>query len=107
MSDRSKMHDKDQGGREGASGDLLQDKLREMKAARLNSHRMSKEINAFQDNVRGTQSSPAGSRRSRRDQDSDAPSQGDRRGDKANGKKGMGVKAIEDVRQLFLLIQRI
>jgi len=98
------MHDSNQVGSEAAAGDLLQEKLREMKAARLNDRRKSRDAGgAPQDSLRGTQSSPAGPRRSGRDQDSDTPSSNDRKDDRSAGKTGMGVKAMEDVRLPTLL----
>ncbi|OBU01851.1 hypothetical protein VE01_00117 [Pseudogymnoascus verrucosus] len=96
-SDRGKMHDAaEQGGREGQGqgGDLLQEKLREMKAARLHERRKSRDAAAYQDMQRGSQSSPAGPRR--RDQELEAPGSADRRADRANGKQKLGVKATED-----------
>ncbi|OBT51614.1 hypothetical protein VE04_08291, partial [Pseudogymnoascus sp. 24MN13] len=96
-SERGKMHDAaEQGGREGQGqgGDLLQEKLREMKAARLHERRKSRDAAAYQDMQRGSQSSPAGPRR--RDQELEAPGSADRRADRANGKQKLGVKATED-----------
>lgn len=96
------MHDAaEQGGREGQGqgGDLLQEKLREMKAARLHERRKSRDAAAYQDMQRGSQSSPAGPRR--RDQELEAPGSADRRADRANGKQKLGVKATEDVRQIL------
>ncbi|KFZ01563.1 hypothetical protein V500_00694 [Pseudogymnoascus sp. VKM F-4518 (FW-2643)] len=98
-SDRGKMHDTaDQGGREGQGqgGDLLQEKLREMKAARLHERRKSRDAAAYQDMQRGSQSSPAGPRRGGREQELEAPGSADRRADRANGKQKLGVKATED-----------
>ncbi|KFY20381.1 hypothetical protein V491_03763, partial [Pseudogymnoascus sp. VKM F-3775] len=98
-SDRGKMHDTaEQGGREGQGqgGDLLQEKLREMKAARLHERRKSRDAAAYQDSQRGSQSSPAGPRRGGRDQELEAPGSADRRADRANGKQKLGVKASED-----------
>ncbi|OBT47465.1 hypothetical protein VE00_03197 [Pseudogymnoascus sp. WSF 3629] len=98
-SDRGKMHDAaEQGGREaqGQGGDLLQEKLREMKAARLHERRKSRDAAAYQDMQRGSQSSPAGPRRGGRDQELEAPGSADRRADRANGKQKLGVKATED-----------
>lgn len=102
--DRAKIHDAKQGGSEGAAGDLLQEKLREMKAARLNDRRNGRDAGAaLQDSLRGTQSSPAGPRRSGRDQDSDTLSSNERKEERSAGKAGMGVKAMEDVRPPRLL----
>ncbi|KFY13996.1 hypothetical protein V492_02925 [Pseudogymnoascus sp. VKM F-4246] len=99
-SDRGKMHDAaEQGGREGQQGqggDLLQEKLREMKAARLQERRKSRDASAYQDAQRGSQSSPAGPRRGGREQELEAPGSADRRADRANGKQKLGVKATED-----------
>jgi len=102
-SNRAKTHDTHQSGSEGAAGDLLQEKLREMKAARLHDRRKSRDLSGLHDSQRGTQSSPAGPRRTGRDPDSDALSSTDRKEDRPTGKKGMGVKAMEDVRPLCLL----
>ncbi|ELR08446.1 hypothetical protein VC83_01265 [Pseudogymnoascus destructans] len=96
-SDRGKMHDAaEQGGREGQGqgGDLLQEKLREMKAARLHERRKSRDAAAYQDMQLGSQSSPAGPRR--REQELEAPGSADRRADRASGKQKLGVKATED-----------
>lgn len=95
------MHDTtEQGGREGQGqgGDLLQEKLREMKAARLHERRKSRDAAAYQDAQRTAQSSPAGPRRGGREQELEAPGSADRRADRANGKQKLGVKATEDVR---------
>jgi hypothetical protein len=97
------MHDTDQGGRDGQGGDLLQEKLREMKAARLHDRRKSRDASAYQDSQRGSQSSPAGPRRGGRDQELDTPGSADRRADRASGKQKLGVKATEDVRQILSL----
>lgn len=99
------MHDTaDQGGREGQGqgGDLLQEKLREMKAARLHERRKSRDAAAYQDSQRG--SSPAGPRRGGREQEMEAPGSADRRADRANGKQKLGVKATEDVRNILSYI---
>lgn len=100
-SDRGKMHDtSEQGGREGQGqgGDLLQEKLREMKAARLQERRKSRDAAAYHDS-RG--SSPAGPRRGGREQEMEAPGSADKRADRANGKQKLGVKATEEVRQIL------
>ena len=99
-SDRGKIHDADQNERDGQGGDLLQDKLREMKAARLQERRKSRDVRAYQDSQRGSQSSPMGLRRSVREQDSE-PGSADRRADRASGNNKLGVKATEDVRQVL------
>jgi hypothetical protein len=86
-------------------GSLLQERLREKKAARLSERRKSMDIDTFQDRG-GVQSSPVGFRtasRAGRDRDARRPSSsGKGAGERVVGKKGMGIKEMEEVRRCMI-----
>lgn len=92
--------DRDRGkGQEGGGGSLLQEKLREMKASRLNDRRPSLDLESLH-GIRAAQSSPMthGSNRLPRDRETLRPgSSGKMAGERPAGKKGMGVKEMEEV----------
>lgn len=83
------------------SGSLLQERLREKKAARLSEKRNSMDLDTLQGDRGGVQSSPVGFRtasRAGRDKDVRRPSSsGKVPGERVVGKKGMGIKEMEEV----------
>jgi hypothetical protein len=99
--DRARMHIKDQSthGQDGITGSLLQERLREKKAAMLQDRRQSIEVSSLRSQRLEAQSSPiTSSSRGSRDRDLQRANSSERISDRPAGKKGMGAKEMEEVR---------
>jgi hypothetical protein len=95
LRDRERTHEKGQSDRRDSPGAiLLQERLKEKKAAMFSEHRRSIDVEALGDE-RGPYGTPrnASTSRSGRDRDVTQGSNGER----LAGKKGMGVKEMEEV----------
>lgn len=104
-SDRDRIRDREHSGNgQGlASGSLLQERLREKKAARLSEQQKSMDVASLCDEKTGPQISSVSHglpSQTAKDPDFQRPSSGNKTaGERAAGKKNMGLKEMEEVIQ--------